>query len=625
MAIHDASNTAPTAMASALQQSLSQAQPAGATPPAPSPMSFMNMGLGFGLGRATTTHEALNKAMGVFKAEIKKAFEDRRFDPSLEISLLAVDSTKGTGLRYSSIVVATTHKDIKGSVAIHTLLIEGSADPIMPKIESNRGVQYEVLLTAGDTIDRIYVEEVKKVVDKAYPGHKVINADAQVLHRDFNLEDLNAVRVMVENIVLPTVTGLATSSRAFPDLNLGQLERDSTLAVQRSFNEPTDLDYSGHPVRSDIKIKMSSYTGQKNATGGSLNGQEQSRTLGVVGGYIDTVWSDDQQVMPMMVNQMGPKPKFKARFVMTMLENQAMQTIPAQLLALAGAMVLREGNNWFSYYTPRRLAAGGHRTDRRDVGVLNIEGNISNDPSGFDKMFDTKDSSFDGMALQRFLMSVFIPGMYFSLRVSEAGADTWYNSVFKAAADGNPNAINAILAGANTLTNGNFQKFYTSGASPVLKNEDRVHMGYWLDNGVKADLADIDYMAVMNMVGRNDPTVGAAWTNTFYGTNEPLNVRLAARWKMINEITGGTAVLTGYGRLVTFTNEFVEAFGKAVAATGLTMRQIGNSDNAMFQQRAGASFLAGADVAPGQTGLFNSGWSAPANQGAGFGSFNQRW
>lgn len=623
MAITDTTSPA-TAMSNAFQNTNSdRAAPPAATPMS-SPMSFMNMGLQFGLGRATTTHEALNKAIGIFKEDIKKAYEDRRIDPLFEISLLAVDSTKGTGLRFSSIVVATTHKELKNNVAIHTVLVEGSADPIMPKIESIRGVQYEVMLTAGDTIDRLYVEEVRKQVEKAYPGWNVINADAQVLHRDFNFEDTNAVRTMVENIVLPTITGLVTTARSFPDLNLGQLERDSTLAVQRSFNENSSLDYSGHPIRTDIKITMSSYTGQKNSTG-SLNGQEQSRALAVVGGYIDTVWADDQQTLMAMQQQMGPKPKFKARLVMTSLENQAMQTIPAQLLALAGSMILREGHNWFGYFTPRRLAAGSHRVDRRDIGALNIEGNISNDPSGYDKLFDTKDSSFDGLALQRLITSLFMPGMFFSLRVSEAGADTWYNSVFKAAADGNPNAITAILSAANTLTNGNFQKFYTSGQSPVLKNEDRVHSGYWSDGGVKSDLADIDYIAVMNLVGRNDPTVGAAWTNTFYGTSEPLNVRLAARWKMINEITGGTAVLTGYARLVTFTNEFIEAFGKAVAATGLTMRQIGNTDNALFQQRAGASFLAGADVAPGVTGMFNSGWSAPAQQGTGFGGFNQRW
>jgi hypothetical protein len=621
MAINDAKTAPATPMAAAFQQA--QVTPQSAPASAPSPMSFMNMGLNFGLGRAAATHEALNKAMAAFKESVKKGYEDRRIDPSFEIALLALDSTKGTGVRFSGIIVATVHKEVKNTVAIHTVLVEGSADPIMPKIETARGVQYEVMLTAGDTIDQMYVAEVRKVVEKAYPGFTVINADAQVLHRDFNFEDINALRTMTENIILPTITGLVTSSRNFPELNLGQLERDSTLAVQRSFNEGTSLDYSGHPVRTDVKITMSSSTGNKNSTG-SLNGQEQSRVLATIGGYIDTVWDDNQQNL-MALQQPGPKPKFSPRFIMTTLENQAMQTIPAQLLALAGSMILREGNNWFGYFTPRRLAAGAHRVDRRDVGALNIEGNISNDPSGFDKLFDTKDSSFDGLALQRLIMSLFKPDMYFSLRVSEAGADTWYNSVFKAAADGNPNAINAILAGANTLTNGNFQKFYTSGASPVLKNEDRVHAGYWLDNGVKSDLADIDYIAVMNLVGRNDPTVGAAWTNTFYGMNEPLNVKMAARWKMINEITGGTAVLTGYSRLVTFTQEFIDAFGKAVAATGLTMRQIGSNDNSLFQQRAGAGYLAGANVAPAATGLFNSGFSAPASQGMGFGAFNQRW
>jgi hypothetical protein len=619
MAINSAAQPAApaTPMAAAFQQAA-----AAAPTTTPSPMSFMTMGMPFGLGRAAATHEALNKAISSFKESIKKGYEERRIPADYEVSLVPLDSTKGTGVRFSGIVVATTHKDLKNTVAIHTVLVEGSADPIMPKIESHRGVQYEVMLTAGDTIDQAYVAEVKKVIEKAYPGFAVINTDAQVLHRDFNYEDTNALRVMTENIVLPTITGLVTSSRNFPELNLGLLERDSTLAVQRTINEPASLDYSGHPVRTDVKITMSSLTGNKNTTG-SLNGQEQSRLLATVGGYIDAVWDGEQQ-SNWVIQQQGPKPKFSPRFIMTTLENQAMQTIPAQLLALAGSMILRENNNWFSYFSPRRLPAGGHRVDRRDIGALNIEGNISNDPSGYDKLFDTKDSSFDGIALQRLIMSLFKPGMYFTLRVSEAGADTWYNSVFKAAADGNPNAINAILAAANTLTNGNFQKFYTSGASPVLKNEDRVHMGHWMDNGVRADIADIDYIAVMNLVGRNDPTVGAAWSDTFYGVNEPLNVKMAARWKMIDQITGGTAVLTGYARLVTFSHEFIDAFGKAVAATGLTMRQIGSNDNAMFQQRAGAGYLAGAAVAPSATGLFNSGFSA-ATQSSGFGAFNQRW
>lgn len=584
-------------------------------------LSFSNMGYGFGLTRSKTD-EALNKALTVFKEDIKKQIEERKLDPVFEVSLLALDATKGTGVRFSGIIVATTHKEIRDAVAIHTVVVEGSSDPIMPKIESARGVQYEVQITAGESIDRDYLAEVMKVVEKAYPGFRVINADAQVLNRDFEYEDKNLVRSFVQNIILPTTTNLITSTGNFPELNLGRIERDSTLGVQRSFNEGNSLDYSGNPVRTDIKVTMTSHTGQKNSNG-SLNGQERTRVLGVVGGYIDTVWVDEQNLQA--VNLMGPKPKFVARLVMTTLENQAMQTIPAQLLALSASMLLREGNNWFGYFTPRRLAAGAHRVDKRDVGALNIEGNMNDDPSGFDKMIDTKDAAFDGIALQRLIMRLFVPGMYFTLRVSEAGADTWYNSVFKAAADGNPNAINAILAGANTLTNGNFQKFYTSGASPVLKNEDRVHMGYYTDaNGVKCDLADIDYLAIMNLVGRNDPTVGAAWSNTFYGTSEPLNVRLAARWKMINDVVGGTAVLTGYGRLVTFTNEFIDAFAKAVAATGLSIRQIGGNDGSLFQQRAGASFLAGAAVTPGQTGLFNYGGGQPVQQSGAFG-FNQRW
>ena len=157
---HAASAIAATPMAQAFQQATTQQQSTVQTKT--TPMSFMSMGLSFGLGRAATTHEALNKAITAFKESIKKGYEERQIDPSFEISLLALDSTKGTGVRYSGIIVATTHKEMKNVVSIHTVLVEGSADPIMPKIETSRGVQYEVLLTAGDTIDRSEERRVGK-------------------------------------------------------------------------------------------------------------------------------------------------------------------------------------------------------------------------------------------------------------------------------------------------------------------------------------------------------------------------------------------------------------------------------------------------------------------------------
>jgi hypothetical protein len=580
---------------------------ANAPSPAPAPqrrgMSFMNLGTMGGLSR-TPTSEVLSKAITALTEESKKLVE-----APWKVSLIAVDNQKETNLSFSGIIVAVTREDQpRLGVAYHTLILEESSPPIPSKVETYRGLQFEIQYVTGDAYNSVYGAAVEDMVKKAFPNMALFPVDAQVVPRGFNYEDKEAIHSLTLNSQLPCYSALEVRDPTFQDIDLSLFEKDTTLAVKIGFNEPQVTDYVGLPMRRDVSITLTASSINRAPQSGQLNSQERSKVIAVAGGYIDPVWAPVEQNQYMYQPNM-PNQKFAARFVMTSMENVAIMTVPAQLLALSTAFVLRENNNWYPYFSPRPIGSG-RAVDLRDVGAINIEGNVFNEPSGFGTYVDTKKADFSQIELGKLLQMAFRPGMTFSLRVSECGADTWYNSVFKAAADGDLDAVMAILQAANTLTGGAFARHYNSNENPVMVNYDRVHLGYYVgDAGVKRDLSDIDYLAIMNMVGKADNTVGAAWSDTFFKIDQPAPLRMSARKKMIESVIHSEVTYTGMARLVTFQARFVDALSKACAEANLDIRTINpNVTGDFFSQRAQASFVNQAQVLPGSSGVFSQGY-----------------
>lgn len=607
MAINDTTNqnqtfTAPT-----------QAQAAPMNTPSQQPkrtMSFMKLGTVGGLSRASSS-EVLMRAITALAEEVKKTTEK-----PWEVTLLPVDNSKETNLSFSGIVFVVRKLDAPArGLAYHTLLLEGSDEALASKIESYQGTQFEIMNVTGNAFDETYAKTVYEIVNRAFPNMTCHPVDAQVVPREFSFDNKDAVHALTLNAQLPCYTAMETLDPTFQDMDLTAFEKDATLAVRLGFNEPQKADYVGLPIRNDVSITLSAASVNRNVAQQSVNVQDRTKVIATLGGYIDPVWAP-MESNPMMYQPGMPQPKFAARFVMTSMENVAQTTIASQLLAFASALVLRENSNWFPYFSPRPMGAGSREVDLRDIGAINIEGNIQNNVSGFDTYIDTKAASFTPQELGRLIQMTFRPGMFFSLRVSECGADTWYNSAFKAAADNHPGAINAILVAANTLTGGAFAPIYQSNENPVRANYDRVHTGYYVGpDGTKRDISDIDYLAMMNLVGKVDPATGAKWTNTFFREDQPIQLRLSDRKRMIEAAIKTEVTYTGFARLVTFTNRFIDSLAKACAQAGLDIRTINpNVTGDFFSQRAQASFLGQVQVMPGNTGLFNQGYGNPQNQ-----------
>lgn len=579
-----------------------------------------------GISRLPTS-EVLTKAF----AKLGEFYKTKlAIDKPLEISILAIDNSKETALYLSGIVVAVRNADDKSmGVSYHTLLLEGSAEPMQPRVVNWNGQQIIEDKVAGDVLDDTYRQVVHAIVRRAFPDQEARANSGQVVPRHFNWEDEERVRELGVNAVYPDVTDLEVHHPQFADVDLTTWSRDASLQVQINFNEPDKIDYSGLPVRNSIAITLSAIDNSKKNSQ-DINTQERTKRIAQLGGFIDLLWAPDQNAQnPYGLQQQGPQYKFSPRFVMTNLENLMRMTPASQLLAMVNALTLRENNNWFPYYQPRQGGTGPNKVDLRDIGAINFEANIFNEQSGYGTRIDTKAATFGNMDLGRLLSSAIRPTMTYSLDVSECGGDTWYNEIFAAAAAGSPAAQAEIIEAANVLTGGFFARHWTSNESPVIVNDDRIHLGKYIGgDGQPHDIREIDYLAVLNLMGDTDPAAAQAWSDTFLRTDFPLGKRLQERKKMIQELIRGDVTFTGFARRVTFNGRFLEAYAIACREAGMDVRVTSPSFGGDYtSQRASAAFLPTSAVPQGTSGLFNTGFGGQQAGafGGGRGAFGGRW
>jgi hypothetical protein len=575
--------------------------------PAAGGWGFFNMG-NAGTVTRTATSEALTKAHASLQSFYEK---NNLIEAPYETIIVPVDNRKETNLHLSSIVICVRNgQDKLMGVSYHTLMLEGSGEALMPRIENYNGRQLSIDRVTGDVYDRDYQDTVAAVIARAFPGIPARAIDSQVVPRTFNFDDVDALRNLAVNAIMPCTSDLAQRDPSFTDLDLSRYQRDAQLIAQVNFNEPDMVDYVGLPVRNDISITLSANSNNKQ-NANAINSQDRSMTVSRLGGFIDLMWAPQEaQITPYGMPPQGVQPKFAARLVLTNMENVMKMTVASQLLALVTSLSLREGTNWYPYYTPRHVTGKNKDIDLRDIGAINLEANVLNEAGGYGARIDTKSASFNNIELGRLISAAIRPGLTYSMDVSECGSDTWYNGVFAAAAAGNVAAANAILEAANKLSGSVFGQLYNSNEAPVIINDDRIHLGYYVGaDGQKHDLRKIDYLAVMAINAEKDKGAAQAWSDTFLRTDIAAVQRLDARKKMITDMVRGDVVFTGFAQRVTFSNRFLESLAKACQQVGLDVRVSSPSFGTDYQSSRGvANFLPQTSVGMGHSGIFQQGF-----------------
>ncbi|WP_144106656.1 hypothetical protein [Paraburkholderia sp. BCC1886] len=595
-----------------------------------------------GIARLALSRSPASDVITKLHAALVKEYA--KVDKSWEITLLPIDLNTTQTLLKSVIVVATRdnqNRDV--GVAFHTLVLDASSPAIAPRVEMINGQQVEILKVAGDAITPNARKEIASVVQRSFPSTPLFDAAECVVPRDFNLDDEALVFQLASNAALACTTELEQRAPGYRPLDLGGTEQDSTLTVTTTFGNPQTQDVVGAPMRGDIVIEF-------RAGGQQIQGQQDAvqrvATISRASGFMDLVWAPAEQQTQAYsqwappTQQVASPNEFKRylpRFVITDLESLQLLTTEAQLLALITSMGLFQGNAWAEAWRPRQQVVGNDM-DLRDIGAVGIEANFEKNASGYGDRVDTKADSFlrsQGHQdnLIALLASVVEPTPILSVDVPECGPQSWFNGIFAAAGEmNNPHAqrINdIILQAANTLTHGNFSRHYNGDGRVALDEFNRVHLGWYTDRfGVKRDLRDVDYLAVLNFAGHRDPEVVREWSETFNLASLDLNVRLSKRKQIITGILGQDSVnFTGFARRVTIEPKFMEALLAGAKDAGLSTRTISPVTDLNQHQRAVNSYAMGAamDMSKAGASVFNRGYGAQQQQQYGARGGFSRW
>lgn len=515
-------------------------------------------------------------------------------NPSMEITLIDLDTVANPTMAYSSIVVAIRDKTIAECMAYHILVLEATGERLTPTYENINGQQVEIPRYTSNALDDVLRFVVDEKIAKAFPTvQNRLYAEGTVVPADFNPDNKQAMHKLALNTGLACTTEVSQQRQNYRDLNLAEVPRDHNLFINIDFAKQQVEDIIGNIMRSDVNVNFGTRRMQQQNK--SVNSGERESNIASSTGFIDLVWAPMNpqggfNPFAQQHQQPNQTQKYAARLVITSLVSNFGYTPAMILLALATASAVRDNNNWINTFRPSPADAGG--LDLRDIGALNIEANMSNDISGFGTRIDTKSEAFQLPDLGQLISMLIRPGLIVSLDCPLGGPQSWYLSMFAAAARGNPVAIETVYNAALQLTNGIFAKYVQRGMLLTDDPGNTVHTGYWIDRkGNKRDIRDIDTLAVCNIAGERNPELIRAYSDTFLRKDIPLPKRLADRKKIIQALTNESAVFTGYAERVTFTSAFINGLVASIAETGLIVRAQSQVTDDINNQRGYADFV----------------------------------
>lgn len=554
--------------------------------------------------------------------ELARKFDDlaEKFKADNKIQTFVLDQNTAPELRFACVIVAVSEpNEPKGTVAFHTLILEGSTDKgLQPLPENISGYgQIQVQFVPGDMVTNKLVEIVTNYMSMQFPNRKVAYASTSVVPSTFNTEDPQAVHRLLGNATTAAGTQLIIHRPGFRDIDLTKVEHDAQLCLRVNSSDEHGKDAVGNPYRSDIIVELSTAplrnsnnSNEQNVLGRALDMQN---TLTNLTGYVDLMYTPPEA----MAGQMGygmakPTQMFRPRFIITQFESVDSVSLSLQLLSLVTAAKLAENHAWIGAFQSTQRPVGKNAINFRDIGAIGFEletlpGNL---PGG--REIDTSPDKFTPAILRMLLAHGVYPDLTFAMDIDETGPQTWINAIFAAAGQNNERAIAALVKAANTLTGGRFEHYYDKSKPLIVAEDNRIHAGTWRDNvhTQLRDIAEFDYLAALNFYGRQQNMEAVRlFSDSHSDSGIPLKVRLDRRWELIKNALGGSVKLTGFKRRYNIHPNLLLSLVRASVDAGLQTSTDINLGEIASIQRAHLDmnqFVMGGQA----TGLFSGGFGS---------------
>jgi hypothetical protein len=570
---------------------------------------------GIGTNPASAILSSLRAAM----AEPAKKLSDL-----FEMRFLELDKNNNSNIALSALIVAVTYRPVgeqkPTAVAFHTLLLEGSSDPFQSKFVPHNGVNFEDPRYASAAADGAFIDEVRNAVALVYPNMRQLDADIEVVPRDYNIEDDKLVHRTTANALQACCMALEEISGNFPGLNIALAKNDAQLVIKPAFNAPTETDAVGLPIRGETIAQLVASANQRDRRNAVV---DRTEVITTVKGFMNLVYepanAQARNPFARSTGQVLSQQTYRAEYVITEMICAQLPSLGSQLLALIPAFGLAENNLWAEAFRPAQF--GTSDVDFKDIGAIGLE------IDGVEERVPTKSDTYRPEFHHDMIAAYFHPGMLVSIDVAEAGANTWLTSEFGLAGSGDTDAIDRIFDTANFLTNGEFLKIYGDHPRAVfLDHTVGIHQGFFRDaEGVMRDLREIDHLYVLNATGDTDLSVVKDWSDSLLDRRSPEVVLNSLRANIIRKLVRPT--ITGMYRRQTFNPAFFEALVRGALAAGLNASiQLPTIENA-GQPRATARYGQSAVIGGRDSGsMFASqyGQNGQTVSQAGFGRWARR-
>lgn len=492
----------------------------------------------------------LDRSRNVFDVDIVKIDNTLTLPFSILVFTLRVKNNPELGMSYHPLLVAATDE---GQTTTN---------------QDIQGINTEILHTTGERYGVREKQEVENELRKIYPDvRRLVEVDAQVMQRDFDLTNRDQVLRQVSNAVTACRNLLVSRREGWRDMNITHLGRQAGGLIARAvFNRTGDqiIDEAGSAVRSDIRLALQ--TPEIMGQGGVPIAR--AGTLAQIAGFVDLVFAPPQGMQHggFGMQQQPSKQIYLPRLILTHLDMGKARSIGGQLLALLGALSLYENNTALTVLYPN-AAHGGDKVDLNDISALNIEANLANNPAGGERFTDLVAGNVSDNDILAYMSALIQPTFELALDVSDAGPDTWLNSVFVAAASRNATAINAVINAADELCDGRFAQMWDP-AMPIAHVESRVPLGQYQDSRSKwRDARDCAYLPVLNTFGEKDFRRVEEWSDAKTNPNMDSNLSLYHQ-RRISEVVLGPVVWTGVASRLIINPEFTRALSQAFNAAG---------------------------------------------------------
>lgn len=474
---------------------------------------------------------------------------------------------------------AETITNNKVAITVHTYIMECSGGRLPKQISSSNndrgfgGRQLEIDGVAGDVATKKMREErVMSVVRNRYGvASDVYPAGVSVIPRELAATDEKQLyQVFADGIEAIHRTMDIVAGEVEP-FNLQDVPTDMYVRAQVDINPPRLLDSTGLPIRSDIAISISAI---------NRNNNEENRydanevPLVIADAYIDVIYAKpDQYQHP---SQRTPQ-TYYANAVMTRIGNpDGAMMLEYVGLGIHGMSLLNADMGWVRVFR-QKIA---RENSWRDIGAigwesphLDLEMDEQTRGKPEPRQIDITSHNFSEGRWFQLMADAFHPGLIISIDVGETTGDSWLNSVLIEAAEGLDAAYDDVVAAFDNLTGNGFSKHFPPGEELFSTDNNRIAKGYWTAGDEKRPLDDLDYLAALNIWGRNDAASVADWERTFNEKGGSLQSRIERRLRMQRHVfeAEGKMEVKGWSYRLTVNPEVVRALDKAIRGTGVVI------------------------------------------------------